>query len=81
MASARHHPHRKLSAILQPDVVGYSRLMGKIRPSPWKDLNSVRSSLPSNPNVYTIHDYVSIIELIFLHYFLIIFIDENIKMA
>ena len=28
MASARHHPHRKLSAILQADVVGYSRLMG-----------------------------------------------------
>ena len=29
MASARHHPHRKLSAILQADVVGYSRLMGE----------------------------------------------------
>jgi len=27
MASAEHHPHRKLSAILQADVVGYSRLM------------------------------------------------------
>ena len=29
MASAEHHPHRKLSAILQADVVGYSRLMGE----------------------------------------------------